>query len=73
MFLLCLDIFFRRRIAFEMPASKPMIPTHACVVRAMIFPVVKYRCESWTIKKAKSQRTDAFKLMLSNCGAGEDS
>ena len=28
----------------------------------MVFPVVKYRCESWTIKKAKSQRTDAFKL-----------
>ena len=31
-------------------------------VRAMIFPVVKYRCESWTIKEAEHQRTDAFEL-----------
>ena len=38
------------------------------IVKAMVFPVVMYRCESWTIKKAKNQRTDA-----SNCGAGEDS
>ena len=30
----------------------------------MVFPVVMYRCESWTIKKAEGQRTDAFKLML---------
>ena len=38
------------------------MPTKVCIVKAMVFPVVKYRCESWTIKKAKSQRTDAFKL-----------
>ena len=38
----------------------------AHIVKAMVFPVVIYRCESWTIKKAE-------KLMLSNCGAGEDS
>ena len=30
----------------------------------MVFPVVMYRCESWTIKKAEGQRTDAFKLTL---------
>ena len=36
------------------------MPTKVHIVKA--FPVVKYRCESWTIKKAKSQRTDAFKL-----------
>ena len=33
-----------------------------CVVKAMVFPVVKYRCESWTIKKAEHGRTDAFEL-----------
>ena len=33
-------------------------------VKAMVFPVVKYRCESWTIKKAEHQRIDAFKLTL---------
>ena len=32
------------------------------IVKAMVFPVVMYRCESWTIKKAEWQRTDAFKL-----------
>ena len=38
------------------------LPTKVCVVKAMIFPVVIYRCESWTIKKAECQGTDAFKL-----------
>ena len=38
------------------------LPTEVCIVKAMIFPVVTYGCESWTIKKAESQRTDAFKL-----------
>ena len=33
-----------------------------CIVKAMVFPVVMYGCESWTIKKAKGQRIDAFKL-----------
>ena len=33
-----------------------------CIVKAMVFPVVMYRCESWIIKKAEHQRTDAFKL-----------
>ena len=32
------------------------------IVKTMVFPVVRYRCESWTIKKAEHQRTDAFKL-----------
>ena len=31
-----------------------------CLVKAMVFPVVVYRCESWTIKKAEQQRNDAF-------------
>ena len=36
--------------------------TKVCVVKAMVFPVVTYRCERWTIKKAESRRTDAFTL-----------
>ena len=36
--------------------------TKFCLVKAMVFPVVKYRCESWTIKKAECQRIDAFEL-----------
>ena len=37
-------------------------PTKVHLVKAMVFPVVMYRCESWTIKKVESQRIDAFKL-----------
>ena len=36
------------------------LPTKVCLVKAMVFPVVMYRCESWTIKKAEHQRIDAF-------------
>ena len=39
-----------------------ILPTKVCLVKAMIFPVVKYGCESWTTKKAESQRIDAFEL-----------
>ena len=38
------------------------LPTKVCLVKAMIFPVVMYGCESWTIKKAEHQRIDAFEL-----------
>ena len=38
------------------------LPTKVHIVKAMVFPVITYRCESWTIKKAEHQRTDAFKL-----------
>ena len=38
------------------------LPTTVCIVKAMVFPVVKYGCDSWTIKKAECQRIDAFKL-----------
>ena len=38
------------------------LPTKVCLVKAMVFPVVMYGCESWTIKKAEYQRTDAFEL-----------
>ena len=38
------------------------MPTKVHIVKAMIFPIVIYRCESWAIKKAECRRTDAFKL-----------
>ena len=44
------------------------LSTKAYVVKAMVFPVVMYGCEGWTIQKA-----DHLKLMLLNCGVGEDS
>ena len=36
--------------------------TKVCLVKTIVFPVVMYGCESWTIREAKHQRTDAFKL-----------
>ena len=42
--------------------------TQVCLVKAMVFPVVMFGCESWTIKKAEQEE-----LVLSNCSAGEDS
>ena len=38
------------------------LPAKVCLVKAMVFPVVMYGCESWTVKKAEHQRIDAFKL-----------
>ena len=38
------------------------LPTKVCPVKAMVFPVVMYRCERWTIKKAERRRIDAFEL-----------
>ena len=38
------------------------LPTKVHIVKAMVFPVFMYRCESWTIKKAECQKIDAFKL-----------
>ena len=45
-----------------------ILPTKVCLVNAMVFPVVMYGCESWTVKKAGPEE-----LMLLNCGVGEDS
>ena len=44
------------------------LPTKVHLVKGMVFPIVMYVCESWTIKKAERQRIDALK-----CGVGEDS
>ena len=38
------------------------LPTKVCLAKAMVFPVVMYGCESWTVKKAERQRIDAFEL-----------
>ena len=38
------------------------LPTKVCLVKAMIFPIIMYRCESWTVKKAEHQRIYAFEL-----------
>ena len=38
------------------------LSTKVCLVKAMVFPVVMYGCESWTVKKAEHRRTDAFEL-----------
>ena len=38
--------------------------TKVCIVKAMVFPVVTYRCVSWTIKKAECRRIDAFKFLV---------
>ena len=44
------------------------LPTKVRLVKGMVFPVVMYGCESWTVTKAEHQRIDGF-----NCGIGEDS
>ena len=53
------------------------LPTKVHLVKAMVFPVVTYGCESWSISKAERQRIDTFffffELTLLNCGVVEDS
>ena len=44
------------------------LPTKVCLVKAMVFPVIMYGCESWTIRKLSAEE-----LMVLNCGVGEDS
>ena len=55
-----LDSMFKRRDI--------TLPTKVRLVKAMVFPVVMYECESWTVKKLSAEE-----LMLLNCGVGEDS
>ena len=55
-----LDTIFKSR---DIP-----LPTKVCLVKAMVFPVVMYGCESWTVKKAECRI-----IVLLNCGVGEDS
>ena len=55
-----LDSIFKRRDI--------TLPTKVHLVKAMVFPVVMYECESWTVKKAEGKE-----FLLLNCGVGEDS
>ena len=48
------------------------LPTKVLLVKAMVFPVVMYGCESWTVKQAEHRRTDTFESSL-QIGVGEDS
>ena len=48
-------------------SSDITLPTKVCLVKAMVFPVVMYGCQNWTIKKLSTEE-----LMLLNCGVGED-
>ena len=44
------------------------LPTNVCLAKAIVFPVVMYGCESWTVEKLNAEE-----LMFLNCGVGEDS
>ena len=59
-------LFFGRKVMINLDSifkSRDItLPTKVHVVKAMVFPVVMYGCESWTVKKAERQRIDAFKL-----------
>ena len=64
-------LVFGRKVTINLDSilkSKDItLPIKVCLVKAMVFPVVMYGCESWTVKKAECQRIDAF-----DCGVGED-
>ena len=59
-------LLFERKVMTNLDSilksSDITLPTKVCLVKAMVFPVVTYGCESWTIKKAECQRIDAFEL-----------
>ena len=67
------DLLFRRKVMTNLDSifkSRDItLPTKVRLFKAIIFPVVMYGCESWTVKKAERQRIDT----LLNCGVGEDS
>ena len=54
--------FSRQEYWSGVPLPSPPLLTKVCIVKAMVFPVVTYRCKSWTIKMAGHQRINAFKL-----------
>ena len=59
-------LFFGRKVMTDLDSilkSRDItLPTKVCLVKAVVFPVVMYGCESWTIKKAECRRIDAFEL-----------
>ena len=58
--LLLLGMKTMRNLDSALKSRDITLPTKVCLVKAMVFPVVMYGCESWTIKKAKHRRIDAF-------------
>ena len=54
-----LDSIFKSR---DLCQQREPLPTKVRLVKAMVFPVIMYGCESWTVKKAESRRIDAFEL-----------
>ena len=64
-------LLLRRKVMTNLDSLKSRdinLPTKVRLVKAMVFPVVMYGCESWTIKKLNTEE-----LMLLNCGVGENS
>ena len=60
-------LFLGRKVMTNLDSilkSRDILPTKVHLVKAMVFPVVIYGCESWTIKKAEHRRIDAFELVL---------
>ena len=59
-------LLLRRRVMTNLDSilksKDTTLPTEVHLVKAMVFPAVMYRCESWTVKKAECQRIDAFEL-----------
>ena len=56
-------IVFSEYIAYSILKSRDItLPTKVCLVKAVVFPVLMYGCESWTVKKAEHRRIDAFEL-----------
>ena len=51
-----------RNLGSVLKSGDITLPTKVCIVKAMVFPVVTYGCETWTVRKAECQRTDAFEL-----------
>ena len=51
-----------RKVMTNLDSRDITLPTKVCLAKAVVFPVVMYGCESWTVKKAKCRRTDAFEL-----------
>ena len=59
-------LFLRRKVMTNLDSilksRKITLPTEVCLVKVLVFPVVMYGCECWTVKKAEHQRIDAFEL-----------
>ena len=56
------SLLLGRKVMTNLEIRDITLPTKVCPVKAMVFPVVMYGCESWTIKKTEHQRIDAFEL-----------